>query len=326
MYFDLPFDELVEYLPQREEPSDFDEFWSRTLHESDTHELSFHKKPVEIGFKDINCYDLTFSGYAGQSIKAWFLIPKYSTVEGTFPCVVEFISYGGGRGFPFDWLLWSSLGYAHLVMDTRGQGSEWRHGDTPDIQLKAANPKYPGVMTEGVLDPETYYYRRLYVDAIRAVRVARQLPHVDPVRLAVTGRSQGGGVALAVAGLDDEVQICMPDVPFLCHFRRAVEITDCRPYSEIGSFLRVHRDKVDQVFHNLSYFDGINFAVRARAEALFSVALMDMTCPPSTIYATYNHYAGAKDIRVWRYNEHEGGQSHQDLEKIEFLRDRWQRI
>jgi cephalosporin-C deacetylase len=323
MHFDLPLDELIDYLPSREEPPDFEEFWINTLQASDTHELSFNTKPVEIGFQHIDCFDLTFSGYAGQPIKAWFLTPKKTAAEETFACVVEFVSYGGGRGFPFEWLLWSNFGYAHLVMDTRGQGSEWRHGDTPDLHLEVANPQFPGVMTDGILDPQTYYYRRLFVDAIRAVRVARQLPHVDSNQLAVTGRSQGGGVALAIAGLDDQVSICMPDVPFLCHFRRAVEITDCRPYAEISGFLRVHRDKVDQVFHTLSYFDGVNFAARAHAEALFSVALMDMTCPPSTIFAAYNHYAGAKDMRVWPYNEHEGGQSHQDLEKIQFLRDRW---
>ena len=52
----------------------------------------------------------------------------------------------------------------------------------------------------------------------------------------------------------------MPDVPFLCHYRRATEITDAHPYSEIARYLRVHRDKVEQVFKTLGYFDGVNFA------------------------------------------------------------------
>ena len=74
----------------------------------------------------------------------------------------------------------------------------------------------------------------------------------------------------------------MPDVPFLCHYRRATTIIDNAPYSEIARYLQTHRDKVETVFHTLSYFDGMNFATRAQAKALFSVGLMDNICPPST--------------------------------------------
>ena len=78
--------------------------------------------------------------------------------------------------------------------------------------------------------------------------------------------------------------------------------------------------RVDEVFRTLSYFDGMQFAVRARCPALFSVGLMDDICPPRTVFAAYNHYAGPKDIRVWPFNQHEGGQSAQTLEKIGWLR------
>ena len=76
---------------------------------------------------------------------------------------------------------------------------------------------------------------------------------------------------------------------------------------------------MDVVFRTLSYFDGLNFAARAKAPALFAVGLMDDICPPSTVYAAYNHYAGEKDIRVWRYNEHDGGGTFQVVDEIKFL-------
>jgi cephalosporin-C deacetylase len=80
---------------------------------------------------------------------------------------------------------------------------------------------------------------------------------------------------------------------------------------------------MEQVFQTLSYFDGMNFAVRSQAEALFSVALMDLVCPPSTVYAAYNHYAGRKAINVYDFNDHEGGGSFQQLQKIRFLENLW---
>jgi cephalosporin-C deacetylase len=105
--------------------------------------------------------------------------------------------------------------------------------------------------------------------------------------------------------------------------RRATEIVDSYPYHEIASYCKVHRDQVETVFDTLSYFDGMNFARRAQCPALFSTALMDETCPPSTVFAAYNHYAGQKRMQVWPYNQHEGGESFQNLEKMKLLEELW---
>ena len=43
---------------------------------------------------------------------------------------------------------------------------------------------------------------------------------------------------------------------------------------------------------------------------------MDDIRPPSTVFAAYNHYAGGKEIRVWPYNRHEGGEGYQTVEKL----------
>jgi cephalosporin-C deacetylase len=319
---DKPLAELRTYVPEREEPDDFDSFWANTLAESRRHALDPVFTPVEAGLHTIDAFDVSYSGYAGQRIKGWLMLPKDRSRP--LPVVVEYIGYGGGRGFPIDWLLWSSAGYAHFVMDTRGQGSAWSKGDTPDPESDGGNPQYPGFMTRGVLDPRTYYYRRVFTDAVRAVEAAGSHPAVDETRVVVTGGSQGGGIALAVSGLapallDDAVKVSMPNVPFLCHYRRATELVDTHPYQEIVRFCKVQRDQVETVFRTLTYFDGVNFAARANANALFSVALMDDICPPSTVFAAYNHYHGPADIRVWPFNQHEGGQSYQSLEQMKFL-------
>jgi cephalosporin-C deacetylase len=318
MIFDLPLEELKVYKPERQEPPDFDEFWAATLMAARQIPLEPDFKPAEAHLSLIEVFDVTFPGFAGQPIKGWLLLPRQR--GGRLPCVIEYIGYGGGRGLPIDWLVYAAAGYAHFVMDTRGQGSAWRTGDTPDPEPDGSNPQYPGFMTRGVLNPETYYYRRVFTDAVRAVETARSHPDVDPGRIVLTGGSQGGGITLAVAGLIPDLAAVMPDVPFLCHYRRATEIVDSFPYNEISQYCRRHRDKIDTVFETLSYFDGVNFAVRANAPALFSVALMDETCPPSTVFAAYNHYNAPKDIHVWSYNDHEGGETFQTVEKLKFLR------
>jgi cephalosporin-C deacetylase len=319
-FYDLSLDQLRGYHPPRDEPADFDAFWQDTLAETRRTPLDPHFEPFDCGLRTLEAFDVTFNGYGGQPIKGWLMLPRQRS--GPLPCVVEYIGYGGGRGFATDWLLWSSAGYAHLIMDTRGQGSAWSRGDTPDPEADGGNPQFPGFMTRGVLQPQTYYYRRVFADAVRAVETARAHPAVNGMRIAASGGSQGGGITLAVSGLAD-VEAIMPDVPFLCHYRRATEITDEHPYQEITRYLMIHRDKEATVFATLAYFDGLNFAARASASALFSVALMDEICPPSTVFAAYNHYAGTKDIMIWRYNQHEGGAAYQTQAKIRFLRELW---
>lgn len=315
-FFDFPLEVLQTYRPEREEMPDFDNFWRDTLAEARKHPLNAQFVPTDSGLRMFDTYDVTFAGYGGQPIKGWFIVPHGAS--GKLPCTVEYIGYGGGRNFPHSYLLYPAAGYATLVMDTRGQGSSWTHGDTPDIP-DGANPSYPGFMTQGVLDPKTYYYRRVFTDAVRAVEAARSNPLVDPERIVVTGGSQGGGITLAVAGLVPDLAAAMPDVPFLCHYRRATTIVESMPYGEISKYLVTHRDHIDQVFNTLSYFDGVNFAARAATKALFSVGLMDEICPPSTVYAAYNYFGGEKEIRVYPYNHHEGGGVFQSVEKVNYL-------
>jgi cephalosporin-C deacetylase len=326
--FDLPLAELEQYVPDLEEPDDFDTFWGTTIAQARTHDLDVAAKSARTGLKLVDVEDLTFSGFDGQRISAWVIRPAGPVVSSrqALPAVVEFMGYGGGRGLPFERLTWAAAGYVHVVMDTRGQGSAWGAGVTADPV--GSGPAVPGFMTQGILDPASYYYRRLITDAVRAVDAVRSLPYVDPERVTVAGKSQGGGIAIAAAGLCDGLAAALVDVPFLCHFRRAVDITDRAPYYEIVSYLQAHRDAADAVFRTLSYHDAVLFARRASAPSLFSVALRDMTCPPSTVFAARNSWGAATtaepsaDIEVYPFNLHEGGMAHHVQRQLEWLERR----
>ncbi|MER5770391.1 acetylxylan esterase [Streptomyces sp. NPDC001985] len=314
--FDLPIEELRTYHSSSTEPEDFDRFWADTLARTRAHGLGARFEPVETGLATVEVYDVTFAGFGGHPVDGWLVLPARAGEP--LPVVVEFVGYGGGRGLPHAHLLWASAGFAHFVMDSRGQGSMWSGGTTADPVGSA--PSHPGFLTRGIEAPESFYYRRLITDAVRAVEAARAHPLTDATRTAVVGESQGGGVALAVGGLVPDLVAIAPDVPFLCDFPRAISITDRLPYVEVGNYLRTHRGSGERVRRTLAYFDGVHFAARARMPALFSVALEDTTCPPSTVFAAFNAYAGrSKEIEVYDFNDHEGGGPFQQAAQLRWL-------
>jgi len=321
----MPFPDLVHpaldaYESTVTTPADFADFWAETLAEARAAGGAVDIVPAETTLKLVEAFDVTFPGFGGHPIKGWLVLPRERS--GGLPLVVQYLGYGGGRGFPHEQLHWAASGYAYFRMDTRGQGSGWSMGATPDPV--GTTPSLPGVMTKGILERNDYYYRRLFTDGVRAIDALAAQDFVDPDRIAVCGGSQGGGISLAVAGIDARVKAVMPDVPFLCDFPRAVRVAGRDPYLEIVRFLAQHRDKAATVFETLRYFDGVNFARQSRAAALFSVALMDDICPPSTVYGAYKAFAGAdKSIVEYEFNNHEGGGPFQDRRQMAWLAERF---
>ncbi len=193
---DLGADELVYYRPELPDPIGFDDFWRRTLAEARSRDgaIKVERVTAQHMLRTVEVEDVRFPGWNGEPVAAWLLRPR--DAAGPLPVVITYIGYGGGRGLPTDHLLWSAAGYAQLVVDSRGQGH-----DTPDRGLGDGTQWVEGFMTRGIDSPDDYYYRRLITDCVRAVDAVAQLPGLDSRRIVVAGGSQGGGLALAVAGL-----------------------------------------------------------------------------------------------------------------------------
>lgn len=316
MHVDRPLAELQRDVPEVPEPADFAAFWQAQLDAVATHDLDVRFTAAAAGLATTEVLDVTFAGYGGAPIHAWLLLPRH--VPRPLPAVVEYASYAGGRGLAHQRLLWSAAGYAHLIMDTRGQGSSSHVGVTADPH-DPGDPAVPGFLTRGIRSPATAYYTRLYIDAARAVAAVRAHPDVDAVRVAVAGISQGGGLALAAAHLAPQPAAVLAQVPFLAHIRRAVELTDDEPYGELTAYCRTHRDEVDAVHATLGYLDVVNHARRATAPALLSVGLADTICPPSTVFAVAHHYGGTAELEIHPYDGHEGGGVHHQRTQLAFL-------
>lgn len=75
--------------------------------------------------------------------------------------------------------VFAAAGYAHIVVDPRGQG--WGHPTlTENCPDAHDGTGAPGFMTQSLSDPHGHYYRRLFTDAFRCLQAAREMELVDP--------------------------------------------------------------------------------------------------------------------------------------------------
>lgn len=288
-FFDMPLDRLREYRPALTREPDFDRFWSETLALAREIPLKPELTPIDYPAEGLIVARATYAGWDGARVSGIYLAPQG---PGPFPAMVFYHGYSGSKGSPYDYLGWAYQGYAVFAVDCRGQNGESEDPTVyPSGHLK-------GWMTKGILDPATYYYRGVFVDSVRALDFVCARPEVDASRIGITGISQGGGLTLAVAALDPRPRVAMPEVPYLCDYRRAVAVTDQMPYAELIEFCRSRPGVEERAFRTLSYFDNLNLAPRIQCPTLVSVGLMDQICPPSTVFGAYNHLGAEAEIAV----------------------------
>jgi cephalosporin-C deacetylase len=237
--FDLPLEELKTYSPSLTRQSDFDTFWQQTLAKSRIQKLEPKLELVDYPIPEMTAYAVTYKGWLGASIAAWFLLPADG---GPFPVIVFYHGYSNSKAGIYKYLPWVLQGYAVMAVDVRGQA-----GNSVD-SAHYSTGHTRGWMTKGVMDKSEYYYRGVYVDSIRALDFLETRPEVDIERLGITGFSQGGGLSLAVAALDDRPKLSMPGMPFLCHFERPLQISKAYPYWEFAEYIRHYPDRAGQVF------------------------------------------------------------------------------
>jgi cephalosporin-C deacetylase len=299
---DMPLEQMRQYRPSLYRESDFDSYWDSTIAAAMKQPLNAELIPYDFPARGLDSFAVRFDGFEGGRIAGWYLRPEK---RGKFPGVCVYHGYSGRGPRPLDLLTYAAQGMCVLSMDCRGQ-----NGQSQDASITPEGHA-SGWMTQGIRDPRKYYYRYVYADAVRALELLARRDEVDPERLAITGGSQGGGISLAVSALAQRPPLLsLPDIPFLCDYRRAIAIAGDGPYPEIPRFLKAFPHLYEQAIRTLSYCDCLNLAPRIKSRTVICNCLWDDICPPSTIFAVYNHIVAEKQIEVYPFHKHETPHEH----------------
>jgi cephalosporin-C deacetylase len=314
-YLDEEKKELEKILPPLTRKDDFDAFWAGTIAQTKAVPLAPSRRLARTPLGQARVYDISYRGFDETPIHGWLIVPTLPERE-KFPCLIHYHGFNLNRGFPWDFAHWILAGAAVLSVDCRDQSGETGNA------AGYTGGQVKNILSRGLLDKDEYYGRALYMDALKAIDFAQSCPEIDAEHIALEGASQGGGLVMAVAGLDSRPDFGMADVPSNSYFEKRVE-AGCGAFSSVQEYLRIYPDRLERVFDTLSYFDTMNLADRIRCPIYASVGLHDSVSPARLYFASYNRIQSEKRIELYPFNNHEGGGSLHTGRKLEYLRQRW---
>lgn len=273
-------------LPDRE-PDDFDAFWARTLKELRSRELD--PRVAEASPEGIpgEFKQVSFNGLGERRVRGFLGVPDLTPDEKA-PAIL-ILPGAGWAAAPVDAGL-VRKGYVVLSLSvhdppfTRGR----RHSDE-------LNKRGGAYMRDGLASRETYFYRYAYAGAVRAVDYLQSLPQVDPDHIQVVGGSQGGALALAVAGLHPGVALATVSCPGRSRWDKLTF-----DYQAVGTFDPPAGMTRQEMFEQtLVYFDTSILARRIGCAVLMEIAGRDEVDPFPLQYYAFREIPETVDKRMW---------------------------
>jgi cephalosporin-C deacetylase-like acetyl esterase len=135
-------------------------------------------------------------------------------------------------------------------------------------------------------------------------------PDVDQNQLGIWGGSQGGGLSFATAALDQRIDYCVADIPWLGSWETYFTLSH-EDQDDMEAWIAAKEDRTfEGMLKTLSYFDTVNLADRIRCPTYMGVGLQDAICPPTISFAVFNRVRGPKKFRIYPKAGHGLGGDH----------------
>ena len=193
----------------------------------------------------------------------------------------------------------AAKGNGALSLDLNAHGM--LNGQDDDYYRMLENGLLHNYFEHNAADRETYYFKGMYLRLMRAIEYMTRQPEWDGRRILVVGESQGGGQAVAAAGLDSRVSAIVLNVPAMQDLGGARAGRRSGWPQPIENHQHLSQSQLDAT---LPYFDGSQLIRHSKAEIYCEIGLIDTTCPPSAIWSSLNAAPGKKTVNCVPYRTH----------------------
>ena len=249
----------------------------------------------------VNAYDVKIRCAGPVPVTGYLAMPKKALPK-SLPAVVIFNPYGVGPAeVP------AGFGAESISLNVNAHGLPNDRKKTYYKDLEKG--KLKDYFFIGLEDRSESYFVLMYIRALQAVKYVKDLPEWNGKDLIVAGYSQGGAQAMAAAGLDSDVTLCIVACPGLSDNGAVLK-------GRRSGFLMPHEkmkknkdgdvatEEGERILKATSYIDIVNFAKRIKAEVYISAGDADILCPSASVYTAYKNIPGKKKFIFMKNTGH----------------------
>lgn len=280
---------LEPYTPM---PDDFDRFWKKNLSRVEKIDLDPVITPLpqySTETVEVSKVRLTV-GPDGRNLYAYLSRPKDGKKH---PVLFEPPGAGTRKRNPSTF--YASKGYIYMNISIHHDADS----ELPDEEYSKIVNEYEDYWHDGLESPQEFYYRDVYSACSRCIDYLCSLPDWDGKNVGVTGGSQGGALSIVSAVLNPKVTFCVSFYPALCDLLAA---RYGRAPGWPKYFLKGNEKEGTET--TLPYYDVANFARKLNCPVFYAFGFNDLTCCPSSTYATYNVITAPKHLALTYTNGH----------------------
>jgi cephalosporin-C deacetylase-like acetyl esterase len=236
----------------------------------------------------IQVYEISTHSIDGHILKAWYVKPR------TFQKMGAIVKYGSYTESTQP-ELYTSDKYAFLTVDIRGHGKSKVESDRG----------FPGYLTDGVENKNTYIYKWAYWDAALFLDfIYTQHPQIDTNNIHLVGHSQGATLCVAAASLSNHtVKSCMLSAIFFADLANQFKLSGW-PKVEFEDYSKLSKYPMKKIERNLSYFDIKNMANMLNTNVMLAFGLKDHVCNARICFAFFNQLKCPKSYILYPASGH----------------------
>ncbi|MCH7903143.1 MAG: acetylxylan esterase [Armatimonadetes bacterium] len=264
-------------------PDDFSSFWRGTVDEADDAPTDFQRtRQQTVKQLGLTIDLIEFPGVKGDLLQGWFAYPESGEGSNGFLWLTP---YGRSSMQPNQY--GTRSGFCSLSFNHHGESAFYEQEYKPEH----------GYFADGIADPETWVFRRLFQDSFIAVKVLLAQEEVFGSGVSANGFSQGGGLAIWLGAMHPAVRCVVADMPFGAA-RPHVFNKDIRryPLKEVSDWMAQSDEHRRKAMRTMSYFDTVNLATVCDVPTLVARGLRDPAVKSYEVMSVFEALPGEKKL------------------------------